>query len=124
MDKLQEYVAAEFLELAEKHWSEMDIRAFIEQAIQLDTDVYEVITAIEHDTLYQHIAEFDHDNVNRELASIEKAMLANAKDEIKEMLSEIEAIKEDEAEFGTGIDAEYRRNGFASEADFWSYKNG
>jgi len=91
MSELQDYVKAEFFELPENQWSGLMIKDFILKSISLDTDVYEAIINIDHADLYQHIAEFDQQNVLRELDEIQDAMLVNAKAEINQIIEDIEA---------------------------------
>ena len=89
MSELQEYVKVELFGLTEDQWSDSDVLAFIEKSINLDSDVYDAIIDIDKADLYQHIAESDEDNVNREVIQIKKTMIVNAKEQIHVIFEDI-----------------------------------
>jgi hypothetical protein len=93
---LKEYVKQEFFDLPEKHWSNSMVIGFIIKAISLDTNVYESIVDISKADLYQHMAEFDDIEIEREQKEIQKAFLSNAKDEIKTIIEDIQYVFDQE----------------------------
>lgn len=93
---LKEYVKQEFLDLPEKLWSRAAVIGFIIKAIEHDSDVYDAIVNIGHADLYQHMAEDENYNTQREMNEIKSAMFANAKYQIGEIIIDIENELEDE----------------------------
>ena len=118
MSKLKDYVKGNFHEVNEKDWTKAEVIEFINSASNLDSDVYESIIDIDYDDLIHNIAGFDSLYVEREVISIQVSMYINAKEQINELLGEIEEDIETE-----GMD-EYQLNGFASEADYNNWRHG
>ena len=97
---LKDYVQVQFFGLPEIHWTDEDVRSFIERAISLDTDVYEAIINVSHKDLYLHMAEDDEVNEVREIAEIKKTFIINAKEEIKSLIEDIQYVfDQEETEF-------------------------
>jgi len=95
---LKEYVNQEFLDLPEKLWAGSMVIGFIIKAIEHDSDVYDEIVDISKADLYQHMAEFDDVEIERERKEIQKAFLVNAKNQINLIIEDIEADLEGEDE--------------------------
>lgn len=98
MNDLKNFVKNMFFDLPEKLWNEKGIKYFIQKAISLDSDVYDAIIDIDHDDLYQHMAEFDQKRVLTELDEIQAAFLVKAKNQINLIIKDIEYDLEEAAQ--------------------------
>jgi len=98
---LKEYVKQEFLDLPEKLWSRALVIGFIIKAIEHDSYVYDEIVNIGHADLYQHMAEDENYNTQREMNEIKSAMYVNAKNQINLIIEEInEDLEGEETDHG------------------------
>lgn len=98
---LKEYVKQEFLDLPEKLWTNSMVIGFIIKSIENDSDVYDAIVDISKADLYQHIAEDDVEGLEivnslKEMMEIKKAMIVNAKNEIKTIIEDIQYVFDQE----------------------------
>ena len=110
MDSIKEYVISEFWETNPRYWSDSMIHKFIQASISLDTDVYEAITDIDTDDLKQYLAEFGSHNIEREVISIQAAMIVNAKEQINEIIKEIsDDLENEDYESDAELRAEFER---------------
>lgn len=125
METIKEYILTDLYELnPSQRTSDMtlDFAAWLQAN---HNDEYEdIVDRIDTDDFIVSLTSKIFSDTGRQVGLVQKQMIVFMDDFIDEQRAEVGADIEDAEEFGTGADAEFRRNGFASEADYNNWRHG
>ena len=99
MSTLKNFVERVFHGCSESQFSRTDIIEFIRKSEQLDSDVYDRIILVDYDDLMLFINTFDDDSIRSNMNEYQRALIFNAKLEIRIICREIEYDKADKLDW-------------------------